>query len=336
LYVAAIDRAGFAALTGAKVADAAFAAAQGGVASVERSGLGFHVVRVDDVSTIAPTPLSAVRATIASEVTKAKTDRALADLIAKIEDEVAENATIEEVAKRYALQLATTPAVTVGGLSPDVPGYQPPPTLAPVLRDAFQGDPDDDPVLTTIVANDAYALWKLDRVVASAAQPLSQVREQALLDARADRASAAARKAADAVASSINAGTPFAQSLARAGVPLPAPRPLGARRLELAQAREGAPPPLALMFSMVAKRAKILEMPNKQGWFIVYLDSIARGDLSGAPQMLAATQAQLAQVMGQEYVQQFVRAVRRDVGAARDDAGLKRLKASLNGVSGAR
>ena len=99
LPVALTDKKAFGQLTGTRVAEAAFAAAKGGLAAVERSGLGFHIVRVDAIQNIAATPLASVRAKLAAEITAQKETRAIAEFVSNIEDDISNNATFDEVTK---------------------------------------------------------------------------------------------------------------------------------------------------------------------------------------------------------------------------------------------
>jgi len=332
LPVAATDRAAFEKLTDPRVAAAAFAAPQGQFANIAQSGLGFHIVRVDAVATTRAKPLAEVRATIVGELTQQKMDEAVTDFVAKLDDEVADGATFDEVAKKYALTVATTPAVTAAGLAPDQPGFKAPPELSIILRDAFAAEVDDAASVAQLGAGRNFALLKLDRVVAAAPRPLAQIRDQVVADARLDAASKAARKIADAVAASVNRGTPIAQAIAATGVRLPPLRPAGGKRIEIAQAGDRVPPPLALMFSMGEKRARVLGMPNNEGWFIVYLDKIDRGNAAANPALIEATREQLARVVTSEYAEQFVGALRAQIGAKRDAAAIAQLRASLSGA----
>ncbi|UVO53197.1 SurA N-terminal domain-containing protein [Sphingomonas sp. SUN039] len=335
LTVASTDKTAFAQLTGARVADSAFAAAKGDFAAVERSGLGFHVVRVDAVQGIAATPLSAVRAKLAAEITEQKEKRAIADLIVQMEDDAGNNVTFDELVKKYALTVETTPALTGGGTSFDVPGYRAAPEVAAFLTDAFRAEPDDDPAVATLAGDAGYVLWKLDRKVPAAPKPLAEVRAMVVADVQVDKGSKAAKIAADKIVAAVNAGTPLGTALQSVGVALPPAQPAGARRLELAQAQGKAPPPLAMMFAMPEKRARTLQVEGKQGWYVVYVDKIVAGDARTAPGLIQATQQQLSGAIGDEYVEQFAKAVRAEVGATKSDAGLAKLKASLTG-SGAR
>jgi peptidyl-prolyl cis-trans isomerase D len=329
LIVPSGDKAAFEKLSSPAVANAAFAAPKGGFAAITQSGLGYHVIHVDSITVTPARTLAEARATIVTDLTQQKTDLATSAFVAKLGDEVDGGATFDEVAKKYGLVTQTTPALTATGQSPDQPAFVPAPELATIVRDAFQVEPDDDAAIATLVPGKSFAFWRLDKVVAAAPRPLAQVRDQVASEARIDTASRAAKKVADAIVAKINAGTPMAQAIAGAGVKLPAPQPAGGKRLEIARAGDKVPPPLALMFTMAQKRAKVLEIANGQGWFIVYLDKIDRADTALEPGLIQATQQQLSRVVGDEYAGQFVNAVKAQVGSKRDNAAVEAVKRSL-------
>jgi peptidyl-prolyl cis-trans isomerase D len=331
LSVATTDKAAFEKLTGPKVAEAAFAAAKGGFAAVSQSGLGYHIVRVDSVTAIAARPLQAVRGELVAELSKVKIDEAMADLDAKINDEISSGATFDDVAKKFALTAETTPAITASGVAPDAPDYKFSTDYQPLLRDVFQSETGDDPQVASVGNGTAYVLYHMDRVIAAAPKPLANIRNQVMADAQIERAGLAAKRVADAIAAAVNKGTPFAQALAGSGAKLPAPRPAGARRIDLAQMREKVPPPLAALFGMPQKRAKVIPGPEGAGWFIVYLDTITQGDAKAAAPLIAGYQQQLSQVMGDEYVQQFAAAVKVKVGVTRNADAMAAFKKSLTG-----
>lgn len=331
LAVPASAKPAFEKLTGPKVAEAAFAAAKGSYATLAQSGLGYHVVRVDSVATIAGTTLEQARGAIVTELSKVKTDEALGDFVAKIEDDINGGATFDDVVKKYGLTATDTPAITASGLAPDVQGFTFPTDLQPLLRDAFQADPGDDPQVASVGNGTSFALYHMDRVIPAAPKSLNEIRNQVMADAQVSRAALAAKRVADAIVANINKGMPFAQALSGAGVKLPTPKPAGGRRLEIVQAKDKVPPPLAEMFGMVEKRAKLLAVPQGAGWFIVYLDKITPGDARQAPPLIDATQKQLAAVIGDEYVQQFAGAIRAQIGVTRNEGAIAAFKKSLTG-----
>jgi peptidyl-prolyl cis-trans isomerase D len=331
LSVPATDKAAFAKLTGGKVAEAAFAAPRGALAALAQSGLGYHVVRVDSVATIAGKSLDAARPEIVAVLTKTKVDQALADFVGQIDDEISGGATFDDITKKYGLAAAATPPITASGVAPEAAGFALPEPVKPLLRDAFQAETGDDPQVSSVGNGTAYVLYHMDSVVPAAPKPLAAIKPQVAADAQIDRANRAAKKVADAIAANINKGTPFAQALAGVGVALPAPKPAGGRRLEIAQAKDKVPPPVMAMFSMAAKRARVLPVEGGAGWYIVYLDAITPGNPQAAAPLLAGTQQELSRVVADEYVAQFATAVKAHVGVKRNDGAIAALKRTLTG-----
>jgi peptidyl-prolyl cis-trans isomerase D len=316
LTVPASDKAAFAKLTGPKVADAAFTTPRGGLAPLAQSGLGYHIIRVDSVTGIAAKALEQARPELVAELTKTKTDQALA---------------FDDVAQKYGLSAATTPPITASGLAPGTQGFVLPEAVKPVLRDAFQAETGDDPQVSSVGNGQAYLLYHMDRVVPAAPTPLAAIKGQVAADAMIDRAARAAKKTADGIVAAVNKGTPLSQALAGAGVALPAPKPAGGRRIDIAQARDKVPPPVLAMFSMAAKRAKVVPVENGAGWYVVYLDTVTPATPLAAQPLLPGTQAELSRSIGEEYAQQFVNAVKAEVGVKRNDGAIAALKRALTG-----
>lgn len=331
LTLTPMERSSFANQSSDAVATAAFSAQKGSVIAPVKSGLGWHVVRVDSVIAVSAQPLASARAAIIVDLTKRNLETQLADFISGIDDAIADGQTFDEVVKAKNLSVLKTPDVTPTGIAPNQSGFQPPAELPIILRDAFQAEDDDDPTVITISA-DTYALYDLERIVAAAPKPLAQIRPLVLGDFIADRGARAARKIAEAIAAKANSGTTFLTALSSAGVALPAPTPVSARRLEITQAGQQVPPALSLLFSMAQRKAKVLEMPEKRGWFVVWLDRIEPGNATVEPTLVIATQRELANMVGQEYSQQFASAVKSVLKVKRNDAAIAALKRSLSGT----
>lgn len=328
-----VDKTAYAAATSPAVADAVFGAARGAVVGPVRGAIGFTIARVDAVEQVAGKSLDQARAEIAAALTTRKTAEALGTLRDAIDSALAGNATFEEVVADQKLAAQTTPALIAAGTDPDTPAAADP-MLAQLAAAGFQAQDGDPPQLVQIGTDGSFALVALGRVTAAAPRPLAQVRDAVTRDFRADRARSAARQVANAIVAKVNRGIPLAQAIAQAGVALPAPRPLGASRMDLANSREGAPPPLALMFSMVQGSAKVIEAPKEGGWAIVKLDRIDRGDARTQPQIVGGARGSIARLIGREYVEQFARAVRAEVGVKTDAATLARVRGELTGAAG--
>lgn len=327
------SREAYAKLASPAVAAAAFATPQGGTTDPVKSELGWHVVHVDAIKGNAAQPLAAVRGEIVAKLAKEKADEALSSMVTAIEDAISDGSSFDDVVKSEKLAVVTTPPLLANGTAPDMPGWVPPAEVQRLLRTAFEVSPDDDPTVETIAPDNRYALLGVAQVVPAAPIPLAKVRETVVRDLMAKRAAERARAVATAIAAKANAGMPLAKAFAEAGMPLPPTEKAGGRQMDLAQSGRPIPPPIAMLFKMAKGKTKLLAAPNNQGWFIVQLETIVPGDAKTAPGLLQATQGQFAQILGEEYAEQFTNAVRKEVGIERNDAAIARLKKQLTGGS---
>ena len=329
--LAAQDKPGFASLSSSAVANAAFSAKAGDTLSPGKTALGWFVIHVDKINQIAGKSLTDVRAVLATDIAKGKTERLVADFVTKLDDEVADRKSFDDIIKAEGLTLQTTPSITASGIAPAEPAFKASAGLVPIIRDAFLAETDDDAAVITLVPGESYAFYDLESINPASPKALAQIKAQVAEDFKADRANRAAKQLAETVATAVRNGTGLTQALAATGKPLPSPRPVAAKRLELAQMQGKVPAPLALMFGMARNSAKVLEMPDKQGWFVIKLDRIIPGSAATQPDLMAATAQQMSQVIGEEYASQFVSAIKNDLGVKRNADAIARLKKSLSG-----
>jgi peptidyl-prolyl cis-trans isomerase D len=327
------DKAAYAGLSSGAVADAAFASPQGSVATPGKSGLGWHIVRVDKIVRTSGKTLADVKATLIPELTKSKTDGLLADFITKIEDAIADGSTFEDVVKSEALTAETTPMITQSGLAPKEAGYALPTDLAPILRDAFQAEAEDDATVIALSAGASYTLYDLDRITPATPRPIAEISERIKTDIENERTSKAARAIATAIVAKVSKGTPIAEALRSAGVSLPPARPVTAKRLDLLKLERNVPPTLETLFRISKNQARLIEAPDKSGWSIVTLDKIIAAPTASEPALVQSTQQQMIRIVGQEYSSQFANAVKAAVGAKRNPAAIAKLKTDLTGAS---
>ena len=319
----------FARLSSPAVAAAAFAAAQGGTTPPVRSPLGWHVVRVDAINTTAAKPLASVRADLERQLAQQKSTEALNGLVAKVEDAVGEGSSFEEVARANGLTIQESPPVTGAGLQPGVAGWQPPAELGPLLKPAFDMTVDDDPVVETIAPNQRFALFAVTRIIPAAPPPLQQIAQIVKADLVKRRAAERARAVATALVAKINGGVPAARAFAEADVKLPAPQPVKARRIDIARPNQPVPPPLAMMFSLPRGKARLLAAPQGAGWFVVHLEQTVPGNAATAPQLVQATRGQFQRIIGEEYAEQFSRAVETSLKVERNQDAIRKTKQEL-------
>jgi peptidyl-prolyl cis-trans isomerase D len=322
-------REGLARVASPAIAAAAFAIAKGQITAPTRSPLGWHIVRVEDITTTPGRPLAAVRDELAAQISQRKAEEALATLVTRIEDAIADGASFEEVVRNNKLQAQETPPITAGGTAPGIAGFQFPPDLAPVLKPGFDMSSDEDPVVETLTPNQRFAVLQVSRVVAAAPPPFDQVRDRVRADLIQERSLARAGALAKQLADKINAGMPIREAFAKAGVSLPPVQSITAQRRQMMQQQQGAPPPVRMIFSLPKGKTRTLAAPANGGYFVVHVEEIVPGDVSNAPGLVVATQAQFGSVFGAEYAEQFARAAERDVDVERNKGAIKRLRDQL-------
>ncbi len=311
------------------VADAVFAANRGAVATPARGGLGWYVVRVDGVKSIAARSLSQARSEIAERLQQENAEQLLAELTTEIEDEFSGGASIGDVAKAQGLKVETTPKLLANGTNPENPNYKPIEEMRQILPAGFQLQEDGDAQLIEIEEGTRFAMVALAELEEAAPPPLAEVKELVKRSWALSEGSKKAKAVAEKIRKAVEGGKSLAAALREEGANLPAPQTLSGTRRELN--REGQPisPPIALLFSMKKGTAKTLAAPNQNGWFIVQATEIIRGDASGQKEMLDRRKLELANILTQEYQAQFVQAAIKDIGVERNRGAIEALRKRL-------
>jgi peptidyl-prolyl cis-trans isomerase D len=313
-------------------ANGVFGAAKGNTVGPFKGPIGWHVVKIEDVKATGAKPLAAVRGEIALAIEARKSQEALADMAGRIETAVSEGSSFADIVQKEKLTVVETPPVTAQGAAPGNPAFRPLPELGPLLVTAFEVEANAEPVVEAIAPNERYALVSVTNVVAAAAPPLAQIRERVKTDLAARNASERAKAVAASIVSKINAGTPPAQAFAEAQIKLPAVQNVSAVRRDIAQQGQQVPPALAMLFSLPRGKARIMPAPNGSGWFVVYLGTIVPGNATATPDLVDAVKSQFAQVLGDEYAQQFTAAMRSATKVKRNEDAMKQLRTELLGA----
>ena len=311
----------------APFANAAFAAAQGTLTGPVKVGTSWLVYRVTKIEKVAARTLDQVRTEIAEEVTSRKTAKAFADLRQAIDDGIGDGKTFDEAVKDAKLTAERTPQLTAQGITPATPDVKPDPNLAQIVRAGFTfAAVGDDPQLVPIAPDGTTALVALEKVVPAAPKPLADIRADVNKDYLVDEALKKARAAAAGMIAKLEKGVPMQQALAEAGVQKgPPPKPFDFKRSET-QGKENF---IQMAFAMTQKKAKLIEAPNRVGYYVVYLDAIEEHSAAGDPATMAQAKAGIVPQVGPEYARQFIRAIRGAVKVTRNEAAIKKLRDDL-------
>ncbi|HQS96011.1 MAG: hypothetical protein B7X90_01585 [Novosphingobium sp. 17-62-19] len=319
--------------TAKAVADAAFAAAQGTLAAPAKSGLGWHVVKVDAVKRNVGKTLDQARPELVAALTLEKRRAALSDLAAQAEQEIDSGTGLADIAKTLNLTFATTQPLAADGSIYGKQGEKVGEEVAPLVQAAFAMEREGEAQLAEITPGEKFAIFDVGQLTAATPAPLDQIKGTVTRDWAVDQGSAKAKAAADKILAALNKGTPMAEALKLAGVALPAAQPIDMPRAALGQMQGQVPAPLALLFAMAKGSNKRLEGPDKQGWYLVSLKDIVIGDVKRGDQVFAQAARSFAADAGDELAQQLRAAIRKDVGVERNEAGIKAVRDQLTGTN---
>ena len=322
-------RAQFVTLAGEPVTRAAFAAAAGAIVGPIQSDFGWHVVRVDAVRGEAGRSLADARGEIVARLAANKKKEALLDLVAKVEEAIEGGSSIVEAAAANRLTLTETPLITGAGVDRADPAYRFPAAQAAALKEGFKLEAEDDPVVETLPGDAGYLLVGLGRTVSAAPAPLAQVRERLSADWVAKQASDRARAVASQIAAKVGRGVAMADAAKQGGAGVSPVQPFGARRLQLSQVPPQIAAPMRILFSLTAGKSRMIAAPEGAGYFVVRAASITPGNAATQPSLIAQVQTSFQEGAAQELAEQFLAAVRKDVGVKRNEKAIAAARARL-------
>ena len=325
-----VTQAEFTTNASAAVAQAGFATDSGALTAPARGGLGWYVLRVDEIDRRPARTLDQARGEIAAALAEEQRRAALDDLTASLEERFDEGESLADVARELELELTSTAPAVADGRIYERPAETVPQVLAPVLSVAFEMQ-EEEPQLAVAVPGETFIIFDVADITPSATAPLAEIREDVTALWRLDEGAKAAKAAADRIEARLARGSTLSAAVAAEERTLPAPETIDLTREQLA--RQGqVPPALALLFSMAQGTVKKLEAANDAGWYVVQLAKIEAGAIPQNDPLVLATLQQLGRVSGEEYVRQFVKAAQREVGVERNQAAIDAVKAQLTGT----
>lgn len=322
-------RAEFTSLAGEAVAAAAFGATRGAIVGPVRSDLGWHVIRIDDLRGEAGRTLAQARAEILARLTADKRKEALLDLVTRVEEKIEDGASLTEAAAAEKLKLTDTPLITAAGANRADPSFRLPAELAPAIKAGFELAADDDPVVETLPGEAGYVLVGVGRILPAAPAPLDQIRDRVAADWTSKMAADRARTAAAGIAARVAGGSALAEAARGAGAGVSPVQPIAARRIQLADAPADIAAPLRILFSLAAGKSRMVAEANGRGYFVVKANKVTPGNATLQPGLVTRVQTSFQQSASDEIAQQFLAALRADVGVKRNEKAFAAARARL-------
>lgn len=317
----------------ADVAKAVFATPSGLIAPLKQSPLGWHVVRVTKVENRPARSLAEARTEINGILEADKREQVFGEITEDMQNRLEDGESLSVVAKDYGLTVETTPKILPMGINPKDPSYKPRAELAPIIGPAFQLSADDGGSLAEVEKGKRFALYSVAEIEEAAPPPLAQIKERVSRDWAMSEGNKQAKSAADKIVAGVKGGKTLEESVKSINAALPGIEPLAGTRQQLAEAGPDTPRALFTLFEMPIRGVRASEVGQNRGYFVIIVDKITPADIADNDARLAEFGAQYRAASEQELQQQFVAAMREDVGVETNTSAVNATKKQLTGDS---
>lgn len=319
----------YAGVAGANAANAVFAASAGAIVGPVKSDFGWVVVKVDSVKAGAGKTFQQAKAEIATKLNADKRKGAIEDLVDKVQNALDSGNNFGEAVAAAKLPVTSTPLIVANGTSRADTAYKLPPELAPILKTGFDIAPNDPPEIVTLQGDAGYAVVSPGQVVPAAPAPLATIHEQVASDFVTDRATKGAQAAASQIAAKATGNVSLADAMKGVGVALPASRPIAARRIQIADAQGNVSPAMKILFTLMAGKSQVAAAPQGGAFFVVKVNKITPGNAIAQPGLITQVQGELNQAASQDYAEQFVADLKREMKAKRNKDAIEAFRTRL-------
>jgi peptidyl-prolyl cis-trans isomerase D len=86
---------------------------------------------------------------------------------------------------------------------------------------------------------------------------------------------------------------------------------------------------MKVLFTVAAGKARMMANPGGGGYFIVKTNKIKPGNALSAPQLITQVQSELGDAAAQDYAEQFTAALRKEMGAKRNENAIAAFRTRL-------
>jgi len=323
------SRAAYAGVAGDKAAEAVFAASSGAIVGPLKSDFGWAVVKVDSVKAGSGKSLEQARAEIATKLNADKRKSGIEDLVDKVQTALDDGSNFGEAVAAAKLPVTATPLIAANGSSRTDAAYKLPPELAPILKTGFEIAPNDPPEIISLQGDSGYAVVSPGQVVPASPAPLASIAAQVTSDWINDQATKRAEAAAKQIAAKANGNVSVAEAMKSVGVALPPSRPIQARRIQIADAQGKVPAAMKILFTVGAGKASMAANPQGGGYFVVKTTKVTPGNALMSPGLIGQVQGELSQAASQDYADQFIADMKREMKAKRNQEAIEAFRARL-------
>ncbi len=311
----------------AAIANAVFALKPNEVGKPVTSPFGWHVVRVTAIQPGSTKSFDEAKAELRQQIATAKAVEAMGPLRARIDDQIAGGATLEEIAKAQNVTLQSAAQVDARGRGPDGKPVETLPKQPEFLAQAFETALDSEPLIIDLPGSGLIVV-AVTAIDPAAVRPLDAVRNDvvAALQQRA-RADAAAEHARQ-IAERVRNGGDLAREAAQMGTQVQLSAPL---------MRSGQPAERAFSSVVVSalfnarQPGEVVTGPAaavpgvaSSSAIVARLSRIEAADPAAIASQRDQIAQQLAGGMAQDLVQQYRQELQKEIGVKVDPAARAR------------
>ena len=304
-----------------EIADAVFSLSEGELSQPLKSPLGWHLFRVKRVIAASAKSLDEVRDQLTKEIALRRAADELYRYSAKLEDELAGGATLDEAAASLGLEL-TTVTIDRDGNGPDGLPVMNLPAGPTFVNTAFVTGMGGDTPLTES-EDGSFFLLRVDEVIPAALRPLDTVRDQVVAAWRAERQREAAAERAKKLVEKVKGGADLAALAAEAGLSVRTSNPIS-------RAGEGAdsamsPALLGALFKLAPGDVTSAPTPNGDGQVVARLTLVKEAEGTPDETAKARHNAEIAGGIAQDILTRYEELLEEEIGVSVDRSAVNAL-----------
>ncbi len=299
-----VDRAG---LPVPALADAAFAAPEGGITDPVQSPFGWHVMQVEKIEPGHTRTLDQVRDELRREVALEKAADLAYSRANRIEDALAGGASLAEAGPRFGMAVATV-RTDASGRTPEGEAVTLPirdSAREELLRQIFAARQGDAPRLQEV--QDGFVAVEVKSVTPAALRPFETVEEQVRRAWTTEARKRGQEERAAALLAAVRGGKSLAEAAREAGLAGAGDR-IGPVPRQPGPSNPAPPELLAPLFELKPNEATMVE--TRDGFVVAQLAEVAAANPDSDPLALGRVREQVEQGMAQDLEQQYLVALR--------------------------
>ncbi len=304
----------------AELTGPAFALAVGGISEVLKSPLGWHILRVNHIEAGSTPSLEEVREELRHALARNQALDAIVSVANQLDDEVAGGASLEDAAAALGLTAKSIAAIDQQGNDPEGNVVEGLPSGNEFLPVAFETEAGEESLLRETL-DGGYFIVRVDGTTPAATRPFETVRDDVVERWQSETRDRLAEERAEALLERAKLGETLATLAEEAGLSVITSQPIN---------RFGTDPNVSTSPNLASEIFQIKEgefalVSTPTGHLVAKLTKIEQADPSADAEALANVAGQVKRSLEAELTDQFVAALRQDLGVSFNRALVEQL-----------